>query len=181
MSIIGLFFAGTLALLFVSAAVAPLESLGWYAGWFGEKEEEEPQELLTPDPAGEISPASHYLVYLSGIGAIAPNSIPSEELPFIAGLQQKLPDSLVLTDVFPYSVTNLGLTGQRVTARVWRWIEQLRLKNPMAVAAFLINLRNVFLWLHPPTAGTAHLIWAWRRKYATAWCATATRSTTARP
>ncbi len=144
MSIIGLFFAGTLALLFVSAAVAPLESLGWYAGWFGEKEEEEPQELLTPDPAGEISPASHYLVYLSGIGAIAPNSIPSEELPFIAGLQQKLPDSLVLTDVFPYSVTNLGLTGQRVTARVWRWIEQLRLKNPMAVAAFLINLRNVF-------------------------------------
>ena len=120
MSIIGLFFAGTLALLFVSAAVAPLESLGWYAGWFGEKEEEEPQELLTPDPAGEISPASHYLVYLSGIGAIAPNSIPSEELPFIAGLQQKLPDSLVITDVFPYSVTNLGLTGQRVTARVWR-------------------------------------------------------------
>ncbi len=144
MSIIGLFFAGTLALLFLSAAVAPLESLGWYAGWFGEKEEEEPEKPPAPDPAGDISPANHYLVYLSGIGAIAPNSIPSEELPFIAGLQQKLPDSLVITDVFPYSVTNLGLTGQRVTARVWRWIEQLRLKNPMAVAAFLINLRNVF-------------------------------------
>lgn len=144
MTIIKLLFTGTLALLFLSALVAPLESLGWYAGWFGEKEEEDPDDSSVPEAGGDIPPASHYLVYLSGIGAIAPNSIPEEELPFIEGLQGRLPDSLVISDVFPYSVTNMGLTGQRVTARVWRWIEQLRLKNPMAVAAFLVNLRNVF-------------------------------------
>ncbi|MCL4857818.1 MAG: hypothetical protein KJZ93_00360 [Caldilineaceae bacterium] len=146
MSIIGLIFTGSLALLFLSAAVAPLESLGWYAGWFGEKEEEPDFiSLALVEPVDdEPEAASHYLVYLSGIGAIAPDSIPEEELPFIEGLGQILPGTKVIADVFPYSVTNMGLTGQRVTARIWRWIEQLRLKNPMAVAALLINLRNMF-------------------------------------
>jgi hypothetical protein len=38
----------------------------------------------------------------------------------------------------------MGLTGQRITARVWRWIERLRLKkNPASLLAFLINGRNM--------------------------------------
>ncbi len=59
-------------------------------------------------------------------------------------MQERLPATLVISDVFPYSVTNMGLTGQRSAARVWRWIEGLRLKNPMAIMAFLVNLRNIF-------------------------------------
>ena len=150
MSIISLIFSGALALLFLSAAMAPLESLGWYAGWFGEKEEPDPNALppadvSTPEAdANTPAPPAHYLIYLSGIGAIAPNSIPDEELPFINGLEQTLPATKVISDVFPYSVTNMGLTGQRVTARIWRWIEGLRLKNPMAAAAFIVNVRNMF-------------------------------------
>jgi hypothetical protein len=139
-----------LMLLFLSAALAPLESLGWYAGWFGASEEPDPKgaQAVTNDDAAPTAdrpaPATHYLVYLSGIGAIAPNSIPDEELPFIQGLEENLPTTKVISDVFPYSVTNMGLTGQRVTARIWRWIEQLRFKNPMAVAALLVNVRNMF-------------------------------------
>jgi hypothetical protein len=146
MNLITLLFSGGLALLFLSAAVAPLESLGWYAGWFGEREEADELPQATPLADGEAAPdpADHYLVYLSGIGAIAANSIPDEEVPFIAGLVEKLPTAKVVTDVFPYSVTNMGLTGQRVTARVWRWIEGLRIKNPMAVAALVVNIRNMF-------------------------------------
>jgi hypothetical protein len=144
-NIISLIFTGALALLFLSAAVAPLESLGWYAGWFGAAEEEESLPTLPlADPAAAHDSATHYLVYLSGIGAIAPDSIPKEELPFIQGLAQMLPTTKVVADVFPYSVTNMGLTGQRITARVWRWIEQLRLKNPASIMAFLINVRNMF-------------------------------------
>lgn len=145
MNILGLLFTGALALLFLSAVVAPLESLGWYAGWFGasEAKPDEDAPLVTgPTDAGPAS-ASHYLVYLSGIGAIDANSIPDEELPFIAGLSQVLPGTQVVSDVFPYSVTNMGLTGQRITARVWRWIESMRLKNPEALAGFLVNIRNV--------------------------------------
>jgi hypothetical protein len=146
-TLINLLFTGGLALLFLTAALAPLESLGWYAGWFGEGGEEADPAALTPrDPADapEIpDPVPHYLVYLSGIGAIAANSIPDEEQPFIEGLAQNLPATKVIADIFPYSVTNIGLTGQRFTARIWRWIEQLRLKNPTAVAAFVVNVRNI--------------------------------------
>ena len=148
MSIITLVVTGGLALLLLTAAIAPLESLGWYAGWFGEADEETdsaaPALLDGADAPDVPKPAQHYLVYLSGIGAIAANSIPDEELPFIEGLQQKLPATKVIADLFPYSVTNIGLTGQRITARIWRWIEQLRLKNPTAVAAFVVNVRNMF-------------------------------------
>jgi hypothetical protein len=105
--------------------------LGWYTGWFGEAEEE-PTWLTSSDPAAAApDPARHYLLYLSGVGAIAPNSISNEELPFIEGLAQNLPTTQLISDLFPYSVTNMGLTGQRITARVWRWIERLRLKNHM--------------------------------------------------
>ncbi|MCC6170138.1 MAG: hypothetical protein IT329_23165 [Caldilineaceae bacterium] len=145
MSIIGLIVTAVLALLFLSAALAPLESLGWYAGWFGETDEETGDDALSPIEAAaeEQEPIGHYLVYLSGIGAIAPDSIPDEESPFIKGLVQILPETKVISDLFPYSVTNIGLTGQRFTARVWRRLEQLRLKNPMALAAFIVNLRNM--------------------------------------
>ncbi len=149
MTIIITLFVWALALLFLSAALAPLESLGWHAGWFGESAEEDPdQSPAAADAAVNLAadasiPAPHYLVYLSGIGAIAPDSIPDEELPFIQGLEY-LPATKVISDIFPYSVTNMGLTGQRAAARIWRWIEQMRFKNPMAVAALLVNIRNMF-------------------------------------
>jgi hypothetical protein len=145
-TIITLLLTGGLVLLFLSAAMAPLESLGWYAGWFGEVESpQDVEQALASAEAGDSSAAApHYLVYLSGIGAISPNSIPDEEIPFIAGLEQSLPASKVISDVSPYSVTNMGLTGQRITARIWRWIEGLRLKNPMAVVALIVNIRNMF-------------------------------------
>lgn len=144
MTILNLIITGLVALIFLSAAIAPLESLGWYAGWFGASEEDDPTAPKEIPTAESISPASHYLVYLSGIGAIAPNSIPDEEIPFIAGLEEILPTTKVISDIFPYSVTNMGLTGQRFSARLWRWVEGLRLKNPMAAAALIVNLRNMF-------------------------------------
>ena len=102
---------GVVALLLLSAAVAPLESLGWYAGWFGESEEDtSPKADLVADAADAPIVSLHYLVYLSGIGAISPDSVPDEEVPFIAGLQESLPAAKVLSDLFPYSVTNMGLT-----------------------------------------------------------------------
>ncbi len=52
MSIIGLLLTALVALIFLSAALAPLESLGWYAGWFGEKEEE--PQLGIESAGGEI-------------------------------------------------------------------------------------------------------------------------------
>jgi pimeloyl-ACP methyl ester carboxylesterase len=51
---------------------------------------------------------------------------------------------LVVPDVYPYSVTNAGLTADRSFSKMYRWMEQRRLKNPYDALQFVINLRNLF-------------------------------------
>jgi hypothetical protein len=45
--------------------------------------------------------------------------------------------------VYPYSVTNVGLTGERVFAGLWRWIEQRRLKSERTLFSALVNVHNM--------------------------------------
>ncbi len=135
----------TIVLILLSAVVAPLESLGWYAGWFGDKEEQEKEAMLVAASKGvSEQPAKHYLVYLSGIGAIDPSTVPDEEYPFLEGLRRRLPDTRVVDGIFPYSVSNIGMTNQRLFARIWNFVLNLHPSNPFAALAFLINLRNMF-------------------------------------
>lgn len=141
---ISLLLFGLLALIFVSAALAPLESLGWWA-WGGAKPPH-PDQLeafeavqTVPEPAKDF-----YLVYLSGIGAISGTSIPAEEYPFIHGLEARLGNARVISDIYPYSVTNTGLTVQPVMAGLWKRIERMRSKNPDSAPALIVNLRNAF-------------------------------------
>ena len=135
---------GTLALIFVAAALAPLESLGWWA-WSGAAPTD-PKKLeeFAEDLAVDVPEKDFYLVYLSGIGAISGTSIPDEEYPFIHGLEERLSNCEVISDIYPYSVTNSGLTAQGAFAWLWRGVEKLRLKNPNSVLALVVNLRNIF-------------------------------------
>jgi hypothetical protein len=84
------------------------------------------------------------LVYLSGIGAINAESIPQEEIEWGQMAIKRLPGVLVVPDVYPYSVTNAGLTADRSFSKMYRWMEQRRLKNPYDALQFVINLRNLF-------------------------------------
>ncbi len=56
-------------------------------------------------------------------------------------LEERLADTEIVT-LYPYSVTNRVLTGQRVFAKVWRWILARKLSGEAAVG--LINVRNVW-------------------------------------
>jgi hypothetical protein len=140
---------GLLLLLLIAAALAPLESLGWYAGWYNTDElpdaermaQRRAQELQDEPPAPQ---AGAYLVYLSGIGAISGSSIPDEELPFLERLAARTPQAILTHDVFPYSATNTGLTVQRAFARLWQWLERYRVARPSGLLPFLINVRNLF-------------------------------------
>ena len=100
------------ALIFISAALAPMESLGWWAGW-GKKPPKKHALAAGDVKISQRPEADFYLVYLSGIGAISGTSVPAEEYPFIDGLRKRLPGAKVISDIYPYSVTNQGLTGQR--------------------------------------------------------------------
>lgn len=138
---------GLVLLVLLAAFQAPLEALGWYAGWYKTDEVPDAERLLRNETAETViagPQAKVYVVYLSGIGAISGDSIPDEELPFLDRLAQRIPTALLTHDVFPYSVTNTGLTIQRTFSRLWRWIEERRIAHPSGLLPFLINLRNLF-------------------------------------
>jgi hypothetical protein len=139
---LGLLVTGLIVLIFISAALAPLESLRWWAGWYAPDEDAPGVPPADVDATSE--PANHFLVYLSGIGAIAGDSVPQEEMPFIQGLVDRLPNTRVVANVFPYAVANVGLNGQRAFSNLWGWIERRRLKNPLEISALIVNLRNAF-------------------------------------
>jgi len=134
--LVGLAF---LALL-LAGALAPLEALGWWAGWYGRRPEERPVRIRAAAGAPQ-----HFLVFLSGIHSVAEHAFARREVTFLERLRERLPDSRIL-EVFPYSVTNNALTGQRAFARFWRWALRMKLsRRALAnMAGMLINLRN--LW-----------------------------------
>jgi hypothetical protein len=136
---------GALLFVIISAILAPLEALGWWAGWFGEQEEAEGKDSPPGGdaPQATVEQAEHYLVYLSGIGTIAGRSVFSEETRFVGALRANLPGTVVIDDIYPYSVSNVGLTGDRLFAGVWRWIERQRLKSERTLLVGLVNVRNI--------------------------------------
>jgi hypothetical protein len=144
--------------LLLTGALAPLETLGWWAGWFGDPlapqevhphaehagdPEDDADDAPAPPPvAARIDP---WVVFLSGIHAVGPVVYGRGEAQLIAGLRRALPDGRVV-QVFPYSVTNRALTGQRAFAIVWRWALRGKLgqRRLGQAAGFVINARN--LW-----------------------------------
>ncbi len=133
---------GVLVFILLALAIAPLDALGWWSSKGADEAAETVQQILVTDDGDDSpEPYEQYVVYLSGIGAIDGHSLPPEELPLVEALAE-LPGTCVIRDVFPYSVTNRGLTGQRALAWLWRRIEKSRLKNPEALAGMLVNGRN---------------------------------------
>jgi len=122
--------------LLVIGFLAPMESLHWWAGGAGDE-----QPDLTPPATGPAPDA--VLVYLSGIGSISGDELLAEEAQFLDRLEPMLPGVAVIRDVFPYSVTGVGLTGARAFAGVWRVLDRLRLNGDQMLSS-LINVRNLF-------------------------------------
>ena len=142
--------------LLVAGALAPLETLGWWAGWFGDPlapQETHPHAEHPHDPEDDAEDAptppaiasriDPWVVFMSGIHAVGPVVYGRGEARLIAGLRAAIPGGRVV-QVFPYSVTNRALTGQRAFAVLWRWALRGKLgrRRLGAAAGFLINARN---------------------------------------
>lgn len=128
--------------LLLAGALAPLEALGWWAGWFGRRAEDQP--VRVPGEQGE-PPARHFVVFLSGIHSVAERAFARREVVLLERLGERLPGARIL-EVFPYSVTNRALTGERAFSRFWRWALRMKLRRRALaqLAGMVINLRN--LW-----------------------------------
>lgn len=135
-------FGIVLAGIFIWAALSPFETLGWWAGWFDDQIHE---EAIPSDGLLRVVPpqVDSYVLFLSGVGSTSGETLSYRERGFLERLARQLPNSVIIDDLFPYSVTNLALTSQPVFARLWRWALRRKMHGPRA-AGNLINLRNIF-------------------------------------
>ncbi len=135
-----------LLLLFIMALLSPFEAMGWWAGWSKRDLESTATAGLPASAPTDILPeASHYIVYLTAIGGISAEDISSRERRYLSLVQKQLPEAEIISDVFPFSVTNNPLNGERALGWLWQQIHNSRMKHRAAsFLSILIFVRNLF-------------------------------------
>ncbi|MEY3300139.1 MAG: hypothetical protein RLZZ597_3399 [Cyanobacteriota bacterium] len=138
-----LLWIGSLALV-VAGLLAPLEALGWWAGWYGDPVQTLPP-LETSNLANPEAPAiRRYLVYLDGINQATADYQPAVA-QYLVELEQYLPaDMALVKGLMPYSVLNRSLTQGRPLAFVWRSTKAIS-KRFAGWVGMVINLRNLMI------------------------------------
>ena len=130
-----------LAGLFLIGLFAPFETLGWWAGWYGER----PGERELPDPADVPQvEAEQFIVYLTGINGLNPEEYSKPEKVFLAELKARLPETELVDDARPYSASNRALTGERFFGWFWRRLGNLRGRGALGMISYLIHVRNIW-------------------------------------
>lgn len=133
-----------LLLIFVMAIMSPLETLNWWAGWNQEVEPQIPSEATAaPLPSEEAVQAAQFAVYLTAIGGVSAKDLSSREQRFLTKLQEKLPHLALVRDVYPFSVTNNPLNGERQLAWLWQKIHNGRMRKSGILLSGLIFIRNL--------------------------------------
>ena len=142
--VLDLTWIGTVAMV-VGGLLAPVEALGWWAGWYGDE-----IQTIAVQPNGDAaapdgSDFSRYVVYLDGIGQSTNQYQPSVSR-FLTELEQRLPaDICLVKGLMSYSVLNRSLTEDRPLAFFWRWADDFQTKFYGVWVGILINLRNVMI------------------------------------
>lgn len=132
------YLAAVVGLIVLAIALAaPFEALTW---WSREIDLSLPG---FPLPKTEECTDSCYVVYLTGIGG-AGDDLARRESGFVERLQKRVPGAVVVTDVFPFSVTNTSLTGERPLAWFFGIMHRARLRAKSIFFEFWIGARNVF-------------------------------------
>jgi predicted Abi (CAAX) family protease len=134
--------------LILAAMLAPIEALGWWAGWFGDSVDTsvEPElKLVRSQNVASSKKISHYIIYLDGVGQAKYEYLPDVER-FLHDLTAVLPDSFhLIRGVMPYSVLNRSLTTDYPLSWFWRFADRIRLKNPANILGAIINIRNALV------------------------------------
>ena len=142
-----LIWIGVVAVVF-AAILAPLETLGWWAGWYGDDldtSQTVDNDAIATSMANSNNPVSRYVVYLDGIGQSGEDYTP-DVMDFLNAFTPALPKDIKLVQgLMMYSVLNQPLNQDRPLAFVWRLADKMRWSNPAAILGLMLNLRNVFI------------------------------------
>ncbi|MBV8597091.1 MAG: CAAX protease [Candidatus Eremiobacteraeota bacterium] len=128
--------------LVVGALLTPLETMGWWAGWFG--------ETITSPPAERVSAASthdvsRYIIYLDGISQSG-SAYTADVEKFLDALEPVLPArSRFIRGLMVYSVFNRPLDDDPLFSGLWKFIDATRIAKPESILGLLINLRNIVI------------------------------------
>jgi len=142
--IFDLIWVGIIALI-VAGLLAPLETLGWWAGWYADEVDTILNAGSLATPVENEAAISHYAIYLDGISKSSFEYLPDVE-DFLSALIPALPENVALIrGIMPYSVLNNPLNEDRPLSFLWRLADRLRLDNPAHLLSILINLRNVWI------------------------------------
>ncbi len=140
---IGMVVAAGLVALLIAMLLAPIEALGWWAGWYGEElQQPDLRSMDSYSRFGAVRRPEHYVVFLDGIAKVGESNYANVEL-FLERLARELPAAEVLGDVMPYSVRNVGLLENRPLAVLWRYAHRLKTEGRQPLINFLINIRNL--------------------------------------
>src|SRR5215469_5734400 len=136
-----LLWFGLIALL-VAAILAPLQTLGWWAGWYGDQVGSDAAPSSRRSNGAGIS---RYMIYLDGIGQSSSSYTPDVET-FLDALEPTLPQRIrLLRGLMVYSVLNKPLEDDPIWSSFWKIVEATRLADPASFLGIFINLRNVII------------------------------------
>jgi predicted Abi (CAAX) family protease len=142
--IFDLIWIGVVAVAF-AGLLAPLEALGWWAGWYSDEVNTQGVAVAPVSPADGQPEISRYIVYLDGVGQSGEAYTPDVEA-FVQALQAVLPPDMVfVSGLMMYSVFNRPLNEDRPLAWLWQQADKMRWQNPAALLGLLLNLRNMII------------------------------------
>jgi hypothetical protein len=128
-------------LLIVLALLSPLEALRWWAGW-----NKRGSKAAIPVGASPVKPqpADLFIVYFTAIGGISASDISGRERRFLSRLDRAYQGkAVIIDDVFPFSVNNNPLNGERQLNWLWQRIHNSRMGGKGSAFAALIFVRNL--------------------------------------
>ncbi len=128
----------------VACLLAPVETLGWWAGWYGDTLQP-PKDADPLDTERTDGSVTRYVVYLDGISQSSTHYTPDIET-FLDALAPRLPEHVrLIRGLMVYSVLNRPLDSDPVFARFWSLCDAMRFKNANSLLGLFINLRNVLI------------------------------------
>jgi hypothetical protein len=141
-------------ILMIWGIISPVGTLVWWlnegADNLGLGKKNSPSFVATTSPknnqstkiSNNNSNINCYIIFLPGVGDFSGDQLTDGERLFLTGLVESHSSCDAVADVFPYSVSNDSLGGQRLLAPIWRFAEEAQ--GLLGSADVLIKIRN--LW-----------------------------------